>query len=85
MRRNCALRGAKSSVRGGLEPAPRAASCAGTMSLSPSGRPRERLHVIAMALALAVAALAGGVLGIVWHKIAGDEKAADGASAGPPD
>jgi hypothetical protein len=55
------------------------------MSLSPSGRPRERLHVIAMALALVVAALAGGVLGIVWHKFAGDEKAADGASANPRD
>jgi hypothetical protein len=30
-----------------------------------------------MALALALAALAGGVLGIVWHKIAGDETPAE--------
>jgi hypothetical protein len=37
-----------------------------------------------MALALALAALAGGVLGIVWHKLAGDEKAADAASGGGP-
>jgi hypothetical protein len=27
-----------------------------------------------MALALALAAFAGGALGIVWHKVAGDEK-----------
>jgi hypothetical protein len=47
------------------------------MSLSPSGRPREPLHVIVMALALATAALAGGALGIAWHKLTGDGKAAD--------
>ena len=51
------------------------------MPLSPSGRPREPLHVIAMALALAVAAFAGGALGIVWHKVAGDQKPADSAKA----
>jgi len=51
------------------------------MSLTPSGRPREPLHVIAMALALAVAAFAGGALGIVWHKVAGDQKPADSAKA----
>jgi hypothetical protein len=33
-----------------------------------------------MALALVTAALAGGVLGIVWHKLAGDEKAASASS-----
>lgn len=51
------------------------------MSLTPSGRPREPLHVITMALALAVAAFAGGALGIVWHKVAGDQKPADSAKA----
>jgi hypothetical protein len=30
-----------------------------------------------MALALALAALAGGVLGIAWHKLAGDDKPAE--------
>jgi hypothetical protein len=37
-----------------------------------------------MALALAVAALAGGVLGIVWHKIAGDEKPIESGTAVQP-
>jgi hypothetical protein len=54
------------------------------MALGPSGKPREPLHVIVMALALAVAAFAGGALGIVWHKFAGDEKPADGATAKLP-
>ena len=49
------------------------------MSLTPSGRPREPLHVIAMALALAVAAFAGGALGLLWHKVAGEEKPAESA------
>jgi hypothetical protein len=51
------------------------------MPLSPSGRPREPLYVIAMALALALAAFAGGALGLVWHKLSGDEKAASGNSS----
>jgi hypothetical protein len=34
-----------------------------------------------MALALAVAAFAGGALGIVWHKLAGDQKPAESAKA----
>lgn len=55
------------------------------MPLTPSGRPREPLHVFWMALALVVSALAGGVLGIVWHKLAGDEKPVDGATAGESD
>ena len=50
------------------------------MALGPSGKPREPLHVIAMALALAAAAFAGGALGIVWHKVAGGDKAVEGAS-----
>jgi hypothetical protein len=54
------------------------------MPLSPSGRPRERLHVITMALALASAALAGAVLGIVWHKLAGDETV-EMTTGNPPD
>jgi hypothetical protein len=53
------------------------------MPLSPSGRPREPLYVIAMALALALAAFAGGALGLVWHKLAGDGQAADAASGKP--
>ncbi len=53
------------------------------MPLGPPGRPRESLHVTAMALALVVAALAGGMLGIVWHKLAGDEKAADAGTTRP--
>jgi hypothetical protein len=53
------------------------------MPLTPSGRPREPLHVIAMAVALALAAFAGGALGLVWHKLAGDEKPVDSAAANP--
>ena len=37
------------------------------MPLGPSGRPKEPLHVVAMALALALAAFLGGALGLVWH------------------
>lgn len=43
------------------------------MALGP-GRPREPLFIIPMALALALAAFAGGALGLIWHKLAGDEK-----------
>jgi len=46
-----------------------------------SGRPREPSHVISMALALALAAFAGGALGLVWHKLAGDQKPVDTATA----
>lgn len=53
------------------------------MPLGPPGRPRQSLHVIAMAFALVVAALAGGVLGIVWHKLSGDEKVAETATTNP--
>jgi hypothetical protein len=49
-----------------------------------SGRPREPSHVISMALALALAAFAGGALGLVWHKLAGDAKPVDSATASPP-
>ena len=47
------------------------------MALGPPGRPREPLHVIAMALALTLAAFAGGALGLIWHKLAGDQKPVD--------
>jgi hypothetical protein len=38
-----------------------------------------------MALALASAALTGAVLGIVWHKLAGDEKQVDMTTTNPAD
>ena len=37
------------------------------MSLGPSGRPNDPLHVIAMALALVFAAFLGAALGLVWQ------------------
>jgi hypothetical protein len=36
-----------------------------------------------MALALALAALAGGVLGIAWHKLAGDDKPVEAPATAP--
>ena len=48
-----------------------------------SGRPREPLYVIPMALALALAAFAGGALGLVWHKFTGGDKPADRTTANP--
>jgi len=54
------------------------------LPIGPPTRPRDPIHVIPMALALALAALAGGVLGIVWHKIAGDDKPAETAGAPQP-
>jgi hypothetical protein len=53
------------------------------MSIGPSGRPRDPLHIIPMALALARAAFAGGALGILWHKIAGGDKPTETAPAAP--
>jgi hypothetical protein len=37
------------------------------MSIGPSGRAPEPLYVLPMAIALALAAFAGGALGLVWH------------------
>jgi hypothetical protein len=37
------------------------------MPIGSSGRKREPLHVIPMALALVFAAIAGAALGLVWH------------------
>jgi hypothetical protein len=51
------------------------------MPLGPSGRPREPLHVIAMALALLLAAFAGGALGLIWHKLTGEGKAVETVTA----
>jgi hypothetical protein len=36
-----------------------------------------------MALALALAAFAGGALGLVWHKLSGDETPVETATANP--
>jgi len=43
------------------------------MPLGPSSRPQEPLHVLGMALALVLAALAGGALGLLWHWAAGED------------
>jgi len=37
------------------------------MTLGPSGRRREPLYVLPMALALVLAAFLGGALGLVWQ------------------
>lgn len=37
------------------------------MALGPSGRKREPLYVVRMALALVLAAALGGALGLAWH------------------
>jgi hypothetical protein len=43
------------------------------MPIGPSSRPQEPLHVVGMAIALAVAAFGGGALGLVWHWLAGED------------
>jgi hypothetical protein len=43
------------------------------MALGPSGRRKEPLNVIGMALALVLAAFLGAALGLVWHALGGDE------------
>jgi hypothetical protein len=53
------------------------------MPIGPPGRSRDPIHVIPMALALALAAFAGGALGILWHKIAGGGKPAETTAAAP--
>ena len=53
------------------------------MPIGPSSRPRDPIHVIPMAFALALAALAGGVLGIAWHKLAGDDQPAEAPATAP--
>ena len=39
------------------------------MSLGPSGRRKEPLNVLAMALALVLAAALGGAAGLIWHAL----------------
>ena len=39
------------------------------MPLGTPGRAQEPIHVVPMALALALAAFAGGALGLVWHNL----------------
>ena len=51
------------------------------MAIGPPGRPRDPIHVIPMVLALALAAFAGGALGLVWHKLAGNDKPAESTGA----
>lgn len=44
------------------------------MPLGLPGRAQEPMHVVPMALALALAAFAGGALGLVWHNLSdGDD------------
>ena len=56
------------------------------MPLGSPGRAQEPIHVVPMALALALAAFAGGALGLMWHILSEDEKAApaaEGQAAAP--
>ena len=39
------------------------------MPLGPSGKRREPLNVLAMALALVLAAALGGAAGLIWHAL----------------
>jgi cbb3-type cytochrome oxidase subunit 3 len=55
------------------------------MPLGSPGRAQEPIHVVPMALALALAAFAGGALGLVWHVLSEDEKAAPAAAEAPAD
>ena len=50
------------------------------MALGP-GRPRDPLYVIPMALALVLAAFAGGALGLIWHKLTGEGKPVETTTA----
>ena len=54
------------------------------MPIGPSSRPRDPIHVIPMALALALAAFAGGALGLVWHKVFGEDKPTETPAAAQP-
>lgn len=52
------------------------------MPLGTPGRAREPIHVVPMALALALAAFAGGALGLLWLNL-GDEDSAPAAEEPP--
>jgi len=43
------------------------------MALGPSGRRKEPLNVIGMALALVLAAFLGAALGLAWHALGGGD------------
>ena len=43
------------------------------MALGPSGRRKEPLNVIGMAIALVLAAFVGAALGLAWHALGGDD------------
>ena len=55
------------------------------MPLGTPGRAQEPIHVVPMALALALAAFAGGALGLLWHASGlgdeGEAAAAEGAES----
>jgi len=51
------------------------------MPLGPSSRPQEPLHVLGMAIALALAAFLGGALGLIWHWAAGEDVPEDAIDA----
>ncbi len=53
------------------------------MPIGPPGRPRDPIHVIPMALALALAAFAGGAVGLIWHKIAGEHQPNEATVSAP--
>jgi hypothetical protein len=47
------------------------------MALGPSGRRKEPLNVIAIALALVLAAFLGAALGLIWHALGGEDAPAE--------
>ena len=47
------------------------------MPIGPPSTPQEPLHVFHMALALVLAAFAGGALGLVWHWLSGQDTPED--------
>lgn len=55
------------------------------MPLGTPGRAQEPIHVVPMALALVLAAFAGGALGLVWHNLSNeaDTPAAEEPAEGP--
>ena len=54
------------------------------MPLGTPGRAQEPIHVVPMALALALAAFLGGALGLIWHAagFSDDEQQAAGTAPG---